>query len=452
MHERRFSGEAHRLRSPDRMALLEVDRVVRSSLDGVLVGSVLDVGTGTGVFAEAFAGHGLAVTGIDTNSDLLELAREYVPGATFRQAPAEDIPFADGEFDIVFLGHVLHETDHPAKALTEARRVGLVRVSVLEWPYREEEHGPPLRYRLRSDEVESLAGEAGYAGVRRIELARMHLYLLDPGQRRQAQAGPRDHTDLEVAGMGGVETLVRRMKSGLGKVLHSAIRRRIRVRQNADAWSKQAQEGEFRFHAGNKWRQSEDFMAQTIGLFDSFGFSRRQYDGRTIIDLGSGSKLRTKYFQGARIIAIEPLADRFMVEIEWCDLKDASEVYSVPAEERIEQCRGRADLVISINVLDHCFDFPKIMENVRFYLKRDGLVFLSFDKQKRTDSMHPLKLDEAICKRIFEQTGFVIEKVTRGTNGILPGDVYGHGFYCLNYWLRRSGEPNGPGRHESQSC
>lgn len=185
MHERRFHGEAEKLRSPERMAILEVDRVVSSSLEGVPVETVLDVGTGTGVFAEAFARLGLAVTGVDTNNDLLELAREYVPVAEFRQAPAEEIPFDDGEFDLVFLGHVLHETDYPVKALSEARRVGQRRVSVLEWPYREEEQGPPLKHRLRSDEVESLADGAGYAGVERIELAHMHLYLLDPGPRRR---------------------------------------------------------------------------------------------------------------------------------------------------------------------------------------------------------------------------------------------------------------------------
>jgi 2-polyprenyl-3-methyl-5-hydroxy-6-metoxy-1,4-benzoquinol methylase len=235
-----------------------------------------------------------------------------------------------------------------------------------------------------------------------------------------------------------------KIKSVLGKMLNAALRRRIRVRQDIEAWSQQAQEGEFRFHAGNEWRQSDDFMRQTVRLLDNFGFTPTQYDGRAIIDLGAGSRLRTKYFQGARIIAIEPLADRFIEEIEWCDLGDAAEVYSVPAEERIEQCGGRADLVISINVLDHCFDLQRIIENVRFYLKSDGLAFLSFDKQKKADRMHPLKLDETICEKIFEQAGFVVERLTRGTNGILPRDVYGHGYYCLNYWLRKSERPAPP--------
>jgi methylase of polypeptide subunit release factors len=53
MHERRFRGDPARLRSPERLEQLEVERVVELSLEGITAGSVLDVGTGTGVFAEA---------------------------------------------------------------------------------------------------------------------------------------------------------------------------------------------------------------------------------------------------------------------------------------------------------------------------------------------------------------------------------------------------------------
>ncbi len=53
-----------------------------------------------------------------------------------------------GAFEVAFLGHVLHETDDPVRALSEARRVTTVRVVVLEWPYVQEEEGPPLEHRL----------------------------------------------------------------------------------------------------------------------------------------------------------------------------------------------------------------------------------------------------------------------------------------------------------------
>jgi 2-polyprenyl-3-methyl-5-hydroxy-6-metoxy-1,4-benzoquinol methylase len=211
-----------------------------------------------------------------------------------------------------------------------------------------------------------------------------------------------------------------------------------KIRHDEKEWLCKAQEGEFRFHEKNKWRQSEDFIEQTIRLFDSFGFFRAQYEGKTIIDLGAGSKLRTKYFSGANLIVIEPLAERFLQEIEWCDLRDAHEVYSTPAEMEVKECLNRADLVISINVLDHCYDFEKIIQNIYSYLKDDGLAFISFDKHEEADEKHPLRLDEHICREIFERNDLVIEKVTQGANGILPGDTYGHGPYCLNYRLKKA--------------
>ena len=37
----------------------------------------------------------------------------------------------------------------------------------------------------------------------------------------------------------------------------------------------------------------------------------------------------------------------------------------LPAEQLVEPLVGRSDLVISINVLDHCYDFPQIVDNIR---------------------------------------------------------------------------------------
>lgn len=178
MHERRFHGEADRLRSAQRLELLEVERVVGLCLEGLDIETVLDVGTGTGVFAEAFSQQGLVVTAIDVNPDLLETAKRYAPQATFRQAPAETIPFPDRSFDLVFLGHVLHETDERQRALQEARRVARKRAVVLEWPYQEEEHGPPLEHRLKPEEVMGLAKEAGFEAVETLQLRHMVLFRM----------------------------------------------------------------------------------------------------------------------------------------------------------------------------------------------------------------------------------------------------------------------------------
>jgi ubiquinone/menaquinone biosynthesis C-methylase UbiE len=178
IHERRFHGEPDRLRSPQRIARLDVPRVVALSLAGLTVTSVLDVGTGTGVFAEAFAAAGLVVTGIDINAELLAVAAGYAPTAQFKEASAEQIPFPDQSFDLVFLGHVLHEADDLLATLQEARRVTRQRVAVLEWPYREEPYGPPLAHRISPATVTELAARAGLAQVESIHLEHMTFYRL----------------------------------------------------------------------------------------------------------------------------------------------------------------------------------------------------------------------------------------------------------------------------------
>ncbi len=177
-HDRRFQGGADRLRAPDRLDRLEVPRVATLSIEGLNATTVLDVGTGTGVFAEAFAELGLAVTGLDVNGELLAAAREHVPTAEFKEGTAEQLPFPDRSFDLVFLGLVLHETDSALAALQEARRVARSRVAILEWPYRDEPHGPPLAHRLTADFITELAIQARYPTVDLKHLEYLELYRL----------------------------------------------------------------------------------------------------------------------------------------------------------------------------------------------------------------------------------------------------------------------------------
>lgn len=178
MSKKRFQSNIERLRSPNRLERLEVKRVVELCLDGISVHSVLDVGTGTGVFAEAFMPLVGEVAGIDANPEMIDIAKKYAPTARFRQGLAESIPLADDKFDVVFLGHVLHESDNPLIALIEAKRCAKTRVAVLEWPYQDEQIGPPIENRMKPDDVSELAQKAGFQNVETIPLSHMMLYRL----------------------------------------------------------------------------------------------------------------------------------------------------------------------------------------------------------------------------------------------------------------------------------
>lgn len=178
MHEKRFHGSPDFLRSPQRLALLEVDRVVALSLEGLSVRRVLDVGTGSGAFAEAFARQGLRVLGLDVAEEMLRAARRQVPSVPFLRALMEALPFSAGAFDLVFLGHALHETDDLPATLAELARCARLRVAALEWPYREEPHGPPLAHRLRPDQVTAAAAGLGFVRREALPLAHMVLFRL----------------------------------------------------------------------------------------------------------------------------------------------------------------------------------------------------------------------------------------------------------------------------------
>lgn len=178
-NDRRFSGGIERLRSEQRLALLEVPDVVQYTLDGISLQSVLDVGTGSGIFAEAFANSGLTVKGVDIRKDMLEAARQFVPSGEFKQGKMEAIPFPDQSVELVFMGLVLHESDDLKVALAEAYRIGTKRTSILEWIYSVEEPGPPLHHRLKSVDVVVAAEEVGFKTITQMNLTHLILYRLD---------------------------------------------------------------------------------------------------------------------------------------------------------------------------------------------------------------------------------------------------------------------------------
>jgi len=179
MNNRQYNGEIERLRDPERLARMEIARVVELATEGITARSALDVGTGSGIFAEQFAGNGMSVAGIDIRKDMLAAARDYVPTGDFREGRMESIPFADEAFALVFMGHVLHEADNLLQALREAYRVTQLRVAVLEWPYQEQEIGPPLDHRLTEQTIIREAQQAGFANFESFRLEHMVLYRLD---------------------------------------------------------------------------------------------------------------------------------------------------------------------------------------------------------------------------------------------------------------------------------
>jgi len=84
---------------------------------------VLDVGTGSGVVADALLPFVSKVVGLDFSLDMLSKG-EWGGRKTFVLGNAKKMPFENDFFDLVVMRSVLHHiTDFPLRALQESRRV-----------------------------------------------------------------------------------------------------------------------------------------------------------------------------------------------------------------------------------------------------------------------------------------------------------------------------------------
>jgi ubiquinone/menaquinone biosynthesis C-methylase UbiE len=73
----------------------------------------LDIGCGTGFFLHDVRRKCDRAVGLDISFDMLQLARREVPGAFVSQGDAENLPFRDASFEVVFCKGALHHTrDH----------------------------------------------------------------------------------------------------------------------------------------------------------------------------------------------------------------------------------------------------------------------------------------------------------------------------------------------------
>jgi SAM-dependent methyltransferase len=88
---------------------------------------VLEIGCGLGTDTVRFARAGAHVTAVDLSATSVELARRRLEDSglvgDIREADAEQLPFADASFDLVYSWGVLHHTPDTARAIREAARV-----------------------------------------------------------------------------------------------------------------------------------------------------------------------------------------------------------------------------------------------------------------------------------------------------------------------------------------
>ncbi len=106
----------------------DVEQAIVEAMGPGPLGTLVDLGTGTGRILELFADRARRAVGVDINRDMLAYARAKLEAASLdncqvRHGDLFSLSFADGEVDAVVLHQVLHYLDDPARALREAARI-----------------------------------------------------------------------------------------------------------------------------------------------------------------------------------------------------------------------------------------------------------------------------------------------------------------------------------------
>ena len=105
-----------------------VEAAILAALADRNLGSLVDVGTGTGRMIELLGARAREALGIDRSPEMLRLARGRIeasglPHAEVRRGDMYALPRGDGSVDTVVLHQVLHFADDPAAVIGEAARV-----------------------------------------------------------------------------------------------------------------------------------------------------------------------------------------------------------------------------------------------------------------------------------------------------------------------------------------
>jgi ubiquinone/menaquinone biosynthesis C-methylase UbiE len=105
-----------------------VEAAVLDALGERSLGSLIDLGTGTGKMLGLLAPRAVRATGLDSSHAMLSVARanlerQGLSRVDLRQGDIHAPPFARASFDLVVVHQVLHYLDDPARALRGAARL-----------------------------------------------------------------------------------------------------------------------------------------------------------------------------------------------------------------------------------------------------------------------------------------------------------------------------------------
>lgn len=130
-------------------------QLLREYLGRWTVRTALDLGCGFGRMTPWIDTFATTTYGVDPNPEMIELAEAYYPEIEFRTASAQQLPFADDQFDVVFTRGVLAHIppENIERATAEIQRVLAPggRVLLLEFRFGPDTDGPMAWGRSRAE-------------------------------------------------------------------------------------------------------------------------------------------------------------------------------------------------------------------------------------------------------------------------------------------------------------
>lgn len=110
------------------VAETDVEAAMAKALSDQPIGTLVDIGTGTGRMIELFGGRAQRATGIDRNPEMLRLARAKLAESPqsnwdLQQGDVAALPLPSHSADTVILHQVLHFIPAPEAAIAEAARL-----------------------------------------------------------------------------------------------------------------------------------------------------------------------------------------------------------------------------------------------------------------------------------------------------------------------------------------
>lgn len=174
-------------------------------------------------------------------------------------------------------------------------------------------------------------------------------------------------------------------------------------------WKEVHQPFELSYHQhGNfRWPGRENIWdEQWNNIFSLFGKQKKDQftDNQVLIDIGCGSRPALSWFEKGKQYNIDPLLEDYL-KIEklqqYWEPFTKDQLISAPAEELQTQLINKADFILCWNVLDHTYDWKKILNNCFEYLNSDGVFLLGTDHGGKEHIGHPgIQKSEELFKEL----------------------------------------------------